>query len=158
MRLQQYMITELFDTKVPIKLKERDKNPFGETYYYEFLIDDYKYTFIGEFFKYPDKEEYKESSVLTVEFHQAGFYEITDAGDAFKVFSAVKSCLMDLLKKLPEKPDSISFSGTDSEPSRIKLYDRFAKVIPRILKGYKFIGKEHELDGKSYKFRSKKRR
>jgi len=146
MRLKDYLLTELFDTKVPIKLTLKDEHKENSVYTYEFGIDDLEYTFTGEI--YHDKHGIEgEETILSMEFALGGYYdrkeyEITGTGNALKVFSAVKLCVIDLMKQLKETPDIIEFSADYEEPSRVKLYDRFMKSIPKLLKNYKFDRRE----------------
>jgi hypothetical protein len=155
MRLQQYMITELFDTKVPIKFVGKDGGISEIGYEYAFDVDNEKYRFRGFFSHFSEH-----GSILSIEFDKDGSYEMTNVsgtGDTLKVFSAVKLCLLDLMKRLKTKPDTITFDADVSEPSRVRLYDRFMKMIPRVLKGYKFDKKITTGTEKDYYFKKKGR-
>ena len=143
MNIKDYLLSELFDSNVPIRFKAKDEHKENSVYYYEFAIDDLMYNFTAEI--YTDRHGIEgEKRILNMEFALGDFYSrkdyhITGTGNALQVFSAVKQCVLDLFnKRLKEKPDIISFSADDEEPSRVKLYDRFMKIIPRILKDFKF--------------------
>jgi hypothetical protein len=161
MRLQQYMITELFDTKVPIKLVDKNERKENSVYAYEFKVDDLAYSFTGEL--YHDRNGVEgEVNILDLEFALGGYfdrndYEITGTGNALKVFSGVKLCVLDLFKQLKIEPDIITFAADDNEPSRVKLYDRFMKALPKLLKGYKFDRNVKGRFNKNYKFKRKGR-
>jgi hypothetical protein len=65
--------------------------------------------------------------------HDSGT-DIIGSGQAFRVFATVSTILKEFIKS--KNPSMFHF--TAQEPSRIKLYDRFAKQIKKIA-GYKFI-------------------
>lgn len=59
-------------------------------------------------------------------------YDITDTGEAFTVFSTVAEFLEELIER--KNPGVIYFSG--EEPSRVRLYDTFAKKIVQRFPAY----------------------
>ena len=95
-----------------------------------FTIDDNKYVFKAET---SDMERWQ----ITFEIRGAGGkpHDISKTGNEFKVFATVAEILNEYLKKV--KPDNFWF--TAKEPSRAKLYDRFAKLIVRKHPKYKAV-------------------
>ena len=95
-----------------------------------FTIDDNKYVFKAET---SDMERWQ----ITFEIRGAGGkpHDISKTGNEFKVFATVAEILNEYLKKV--KPDIFWF--TAKEPSRAKLYDRFAKLIVRKHQKYKAV-------------------
>ena len=69
-------------------------------------------------------------------------------GDAFKIFATVAQCLKDFVASTPDV-NGLSFAGDKTETSRLKLYDRFAKMIPGIT-GFK--NKNSNFETGNYKF------
>jgi hypothetical protein len=63
-------------------------------------------------------------------------FKMTNQGNAVEIFATVKDIALHFFKKY--KPDTLVYfqAGLD-EPSRIKLYDRAAKMIGPALPGYK---------------------
>ena len=154
MRLKNYItLNELFDSNVPIKLDFKDDEKDYTWYNYEFKIDKIPYEFASTY--------NKEDDILDIEFTGDGDFSITNTGNALKVFSAVKKCLIDNLKIMKKEngtiPNSIRFEADVDEPSRVKLYNRFMKVLPKVLKDYKFDKKETVFGTKMYKFSKKGR-
>ena len=123
MRLKQYIINELFDTKVPIKKDWQEPTDIR----YSFIIDDKKYTFDGN----------NEKGIWEIVFTLRGdkssprgnksSTSITGTGNAPQVFAAVNKCLDIFLKKF--KPYQFWF--TAKEQSRKKLYKMMSKLITR---------------------------
>lgn len=60
-------------------------------------------------------------------------FDILGTGDQFVVFATVIAVLKDFVSRV--RPTRIEFSA--SEPSRIKLYNRFIALVGRSLIGYK---------------------
>jgi len=78
--------------------------------------------------------------------------DITNTGDAFRVFGTVKEILRSYLASVSNhngQPPLIVFSGKGSDPSRIKLYDRIANSIPKWIQGYK-LSNVNDHDGSRY--------
>jgi hypothetical protein len=70
--------------------------------------------------------------------------DVLGTGSAFKVFAAVAQAIKDFLKaadKRNEPVDTLIFTAATDQPSRVKLYDRFAKNFEKMF-GFRFIGKE----------------
>ena len=111
-----------------------------------FTIDDNKYVFKAET---SDMERWQ----ITFEIRGAGGkpHDISKTGNEFKVFATVAEILNEYLKKV--KPDNFWF--TAKEPSRAKLYDRFAKLIVRKHSKYKAVSSVNN-NKKFYEFEKKK--
>ena len=111
-----------------------------------FTIDDNKYVFKAET---SDMERWQ----ITFEIRGAGGkpHDISKTGNEFKVFATVAEILNEYLKKV--KPDIFWF--TAKEPSRAKLYDRFAKLIVRKHSKYKAVSSVNN-NKKFYEFEKKK--
>ena len=110
-----------------------------------FTIDDNKYVFKAET---SDMERWQ----ITFEIRGAGGkpHDISKTGNEFKVFATVAEILNEYLKKV--KPDNFWF--TAKEPSRAKLYDRFAKLIVRKHSKYKAVSSVNN-NKKFYEFEKK---
>ena len=110
-----------------------------------FTIDDNKYVFQAET---SDMERWQ----ITFEIRGAGGkpHDISKTGNEFKVFATVAEILNEYLKKV--KPDIFWF--TAKEPSRAKLYDRFAKLIVRKHPKYKAVSNVKS-NQKFYEFEKK---
>ena len=110
-----------------------------------FIIDDNKYVFQAET---SDMERWQ----ITFEIRGTGGkpHDISKTGNEFKVFATVAEILNDYLKKV--KPDIFWF--TAKEPSRAKLYDRFAKLIVRKHPKYKAVSNVKS-NQKFYEFEKK---
>ena len=110
-----------------------------------FTIDDNKYVFQAET---SDMERWQ----ITFEIRGAGGkpHDISKTGNEFKVFATVAEILNEYLKKV--KPDIFWF--TAKEPSRAKLYDRFAKLIVRKHQKYKAVSSVNN-NKKFYEFEKK---
>jgi hypothetical protein len=127
MRLQNYL-TEIFDTKVDIKVITSSKITFSAT----FTVDDIKYQFDAENLKstgadikqYWDVTFRRFGAVFQSPFDAVGNLETKEV---LSVFSAVKTAMLIFLKKY--KPETWLFSAKEKESSRVKLYDKFAKII-----------------------------
>jgi len=93
-----------------------------------FIIDDNKYVWKAET---SDQERWQ----VTFEIRGTGGkpHDISKTGNEFQVFATVAVILDEFVKKV--KPDIFWFSA--KEPSRAKLYDRFAKLITRKHSAYK---------------------
>ena len=111
-----------------------------------FIIDDNKYVFKAET---DDMERYQ----ITFEIRGTGGkpHDISKTGSEFKVFATVAEILNEYLKKV--EPDVFWFSA--KEPSRAKLYDRFAKLIVRKHPKYKAVNSVSN-NQKFYEFEKKK--
>ena len=110
-----------------------------------FTIDDNKYVFKAET---SDMERWQ----ITFEIRGAGGkpHDISKTGNEFKVFATVAEILNEYLKKV--KPEIFWF--TAKEPSRAKLYDRFAKLIVRKHPKYKAVNSVSN-NQKFYEFEKK---
>ena len=110
-----------------------------------FTIDDNKYVFKAET---SDMERWQ----ITFEIRGAGGkpHDISKTGNEFKVFATVAEILNEYLKKV--EPEIFWF--TAKEPSRAKLYDRFAKLIVRKHSKYKAVSSVNN-NKKFYEFEKK---
>lgn len=78
----------------------------------------------------------------TIQLYNQWKDDITNTGDAFKVFSTVLAILKDCLKRIDKeklKIEIIEFAADTGEPSRVKLYSRFADNIGKYLPGWKLF-------------------
>jgi len=118
-------INEIFDTKVNLKQKTTIR---GSSY--EFEVNKKKYNVDFDNLGFNSSEVYVTFSMV---YHpnRGRVYDtgIASSGDEFKVFSGVIQAFNEYLKT--EIPDIISFEGDLEEPSRIKLYDKFSKVMSK---------------------------
>lgn len=142
-RLTQYLSEKI---NLNYKLKASNTYDKGESYEIEFDVGDREYTFragkyslayehkkLKEFLGAPD---YKgNTKIWDVEFKEdyppyQDEHSITGTAgsQASEVFSAVAACMKQFV--LAKRPDFITFSAKES--SRIKLYNRLAKIIPRV--------------------------
>ena len=77
-----------------------------------------------------------EFSYVQINFeNEQGKMSITNTGDAFRVFASVFAILKKESRKI-QASDYITFASASSEPSRAKLYDRFARILKK--QGYKY--------------------
>lgn len=60
-----------------------------------------------------------------------GTIELSGGGDAQRIFATVIACLKDWLATEGQDAYGLSFAAAHNEPSRIKLYDRFARMMPK---------------------------
>ena len=67
--------------------------------------------------------------------NQKGWDILPSGGAAIKIFSVVLTALRQYLKTNPSV-ETIEFSADFSEPSRVKLYDRFFKHAETYLSGF----------------------
>ena len=111
-----------------------------------FTIDDNKYVFKAET---SDMERWQ----ITFEIRgtDGSPHDISKTGNEFKVFATVAEILNEYLKKV--KPEIFWF--TAKEPSRAKLYDRFAKLIVIKHRKYKAVSSVNN-NKKFYEFEKKK--
>jgi hypothetical protein len=62
--------------------------------------------------------------------------QITGTGNSIRVFSTILAVLKDAIKRNPDY-SKVIFSAKETEPSRIKLYSRFADNVGKYLPGWK---------------------
>ena len=105
--------------------------------------------------KYVFKAETSDMERLQITFEIRGTggkpHDISKTGNEFKVFATVAEILNEYLKKV--EPEIFWF--TAKEPSRAKLYDRFAKLIVRKHRKYKAVSSVNN-NKKFYEFEKKK--
>jgi len=143
MRLNNY-INEVFDTE--IKFTKR-KISWGIEY--EFEVNKKKYNVDFEAIM-DDYGNFDENAII-VTFDTFGMWRITGTGNEFQVFSGVIKCFDDYLKT--NSPKYIVFDA--HEPSRVKLYSKFANLFSKRYPKYKFIEKEKLHTGYMFKFERK---
>jgi len=145
MRLTQYLSEKI---NLNYKLKAANYYDKGDIYEIEFDVGDREYTFhAGEYsLAYEDKRlreflgapNYKgNTKVWDIEFREEfrrsplqDPHSITGTAgsQAMEVFSALAVCMKHFVLK--KRPDFITFSAKES--SRIRVYDRLAKIIPSV--------------------------
>jgi hypothetical protein len=70
--------------------------------------------------------------------------KILGTGNAFKVFAAVAQSIKEFLKDMDKKDepvDLLAFTAGTDHPSRVKLYDRFAKKFEKMF-GFMLIDRD----------------
>lgn len=113
-------VTETFD-----KPYEFEKvSAFGSVIY-RWTLDDGREA--GCMIKLEDSDENNWGLMFSVN----GEIRQTGTGDAQRIFATVIACFRDWLATEGKDANGIAFAGSLNEPSRIKLYDRFAKLMPR---------------------------
>jgi len=132
-RLIHYL-TEIFDSKVKIKLIFMDSNK----YIYQFFINDNKYNVIMRFRAYGVNIW---DITFALMYNDTEYSEdTTGTGNAFEVFAAVFKCIKDFAKR--EKPIyNIQIEVKRDDYSKIKLYDKLAKSKAKEF-GYKLLKKK----------------
>lgn len=84
-------------------------------------------------------------------FEIGGSHSLTGQGNAFRIFATVVACFNDWLATEGKNAEYIGFTADKKEPSRVKLYDRFARLLPRF--GFKDAEMDFETHGnKFYEF------
>jgi hypothetical protein len=86
-----------------------------------------------------------------ITFNVGGKFNITNKGDAFRIFATAK----DAVKRFMTAPqgkgaDRVYFSAKTSEPTRVKLYDKLAQMM--VKNGFKLHHTEMEGNQKYYYF------
>jgi hypothetical protein len=86
-----------------------------------------------------------------ITFNVGGKFNITNKGDAFRIFATAK----DAVKRFMTTPqgkgaDRVYFSAKTSEPTRVKLYDKLAQMM--VKNGFKLHHTEMEGNQKYYYF------
>jgi len=85
-----------------------------------------------------------------------GASHVTNAGDAFKVFATVAKILKTYLNKY-KTVRSFTFNSDMSEPSRVKLYNTMARMMPKFITNFKYVGSDEDIDIKTYRFEKVKK-
>lgn len=123
MRAKEF-ITELFDKPLPYKWTDQSISKLGDCKWIgEFHTNDNKILGYIEFLY--DKDDNKASIAFTVN----GRFAISGEGHAIEIFSTVAKMFDEFL--MSTHPLHIHFSANANEQSRIKLYDRFSKLISK---------------------------
>ena len=125
MRLNDYYITEKLDLNVPIKIAANNAFTWQAT----FEVDGEKYQFVADL---DDTDDEGSWGVTFWDMSISGTFtrgstRITGkmGTKALPVFSGVASAFKKFIKQ--RKPDNFFFSA--EEPSRVKLYNRLAKML-----------------------------
>ena len=167
MRLTQYLSEKI---NLNYKLKAANYYDSGHKWEVEFDIGDKEFTFMAKEYQLATEspkirtflgapKDYKGSTTLwDLEFAQdvssGKEHYITGkaGGQASEVFSAVATATKQFILK--KRPDYFTFSGR--EPSRKRLYDRFAKMIVKVSSGsYEYLGKLPLFGDEVYVFKHK---
>lgn len=131
------LLLEIFNK--PEKWQVKEDNDYG--FIAKFAIDDKQYEFVAE---QEDEDQY------VVDFFLMGkswpTTELTNTGDSLQVFATIVHIFKTFLTK--RKPKIIEFSA--KENSRIKLYDRMAKLLNAA--GYSSVDAPQSTSAKNYKF------
>jgi hypothetical protein len=106
-----------------------------------------------------EKDEEGEVKYISVEFSALKYVDgrflttqaKTGTGDAFRIFATVGAVLKRYLDENPEIT-RFEFSGDKDEPSRIKLYDTMAKMLPKFIPQFKLIEIEKGFMFNHYQF------
>lgn len=86
-------------------------------------------------------------------FHDhAGSHSVTNQGDAFRIFATVIECIKNFTASYPYVK-KLQFSSETKEPSRVKLYNRMAAMMPRL--GWEVDAGESNEDFQNYHFKRK---
>jgi hypothetical protein len=126
-------IFEVFDSPYSAQLGRSDSS--GD-YEVDVTLPDGSYLYISF-----EKIE-GEGASYVVEFSKNGLHDVTNEGDAYRIFSTVLKVIIEFVKKV--QPMSITFGadketgdpGTKTPTGRVKLYDRMVKKYADKL-GYK---------------------
>jgi hypothetical protein len=139
-RFNEYLITEKFNYNYPLKVVANNKY----TWQAHFTVDDTLYKFAADMEEEPSAMEFgtasQEWSVVFFNMSKPGRFGIGNSeitGDkgtsALRVFSGVATALSRFIKD--RKPPVFFFSA--EERSRVRLYDRLAKMIVKLFR-YKY--------------------
>lgn len=80
--------------------------------------------------------EFQDMAIVTFEDAAHGV-DLTNDGDAFRIFSTVAAVVKQFVTTRPDIQELV-FSAAKDSPSRIKLYDRFAKSLPKYIPRFEF--------------------
>ena len=141
MRLQKYLITEIFDSDVEVTV-QREKSIFHE-YVYE--IGGIPYIFAA------NKEKDIWNIVFYAKINGKNKVNVTNTGNPAQVFAAALKSINIFLNKV--KPDRFAF--TAKEVSRQRLYDRISNATDRYMPGYDLVSIEDKKKKKEYTFEKK---
>lgn len=76
----------------------------------------------------------------------------TGKGDAFRVFATVAAIVKEYVAKSQAQIDELTFTGKTKDPSRIKLYDRIARSLPKVIPEFNLKGSGSDGVDKVYYF------
>lgn len=130
------MITELMDAPYSVKPNEMSNRA---EFIYDFTSDSGEKYIITLY-------KMKAFNGVTIAFSTRKTYSPTGTGDAYRIYATVLKVLKDYIAN--ENPSRIFFSsspiaGQEGDSSRNKLYDAFAKALPRVLPDFKFVDKKN---------------
>jgi hypothetical protein len=125
---EKMKLFEVMNTTIPYKWKQAPA-PHHAMSAATFVVGDLTYhvTFQHQSIATDDGEEYQ-GAVLAFaakDKHNDYHENITGSGNALRIFGTVYTILQDFIEHA--QPDAIMFSADKDEPSRVSLYNRFAK-------------------------------
>jgi len=123
----------------PVEWKTIEDNDYG--YAARFEIGGLTYEFVAE----TEDEDHMDIDFFLMK-KDGPTTAVTNTGNALQVFATVIAIIKKVISK--RKPATIAFSA--KEGSRIKLYDRLAKLLPSI--GYSLVSTKTNAGGKGYEF------
>lgn len=97
----------------------------GTSYIADFDVGDINYEFEAHETDGDDDDPDYYTIEFTANIGRKATQEITNTGNSISVFATIKAMIHEFIKL--NKPKAILF--TAKEPSRVKLYDRFAKLF-----------------------------
>ena len=147
----KYLINEVLNQPLSYTWKYKSK----EWWEGVFKIDKTKYNVtIGKYIESGDTEIWELTFNMSSSVHRE-VGNVTGTGHSFQVFATVKKMLLEFLKS--KKGDDFELRFSAKEPSRKKLYDKFANMINKdtYLKFDKTRNREYANLSAVYFFRSK---
>jgi hypothetical protein len=78
--------------------------------------------------------------------------DVTGKGDAFRIFATVAAVTKEAISKSKTPISELMFKGKTKDPTRIKLYDRIARSLPRFLPDFRSKGEGSDGVDKVYYF------
>lgn len=123
-------VFELFDARVPVEVLSNTDTKFRA----RFMAGKQAYIFEASGVRQDPATGLK--NLWHVEFKHEQYRSdgnyATGTGDEFKVFSAVKQLMDQLVRKIEDvQIGGIIFEGTTLEPTRLKIYARYANQLAR---------------------------
>ena len=136
----QIILNELFDSKIKLNVTEDNAHKFSAFFkvpmenkedFFEFQFTADKGVWNG-----PNQDEDMWEILFLRSYHAPGADAIGLFGDmtskeTLATFSGVKAALLKWYNS--QKPDYFSFTAKSDEKSRVKLYNKFAKIIAKKL-------------------------
>jgi len=137
------LVLEIFDSPVPFTFVPSE----GEDHHYVAKFDVNGKSYTAQI--YTDDEMGFENWII--EFDLKGKTHLTGTGGEIAVFATVYKILEKFVTKV--EPESFSFSSTDHEPSRVKLYTRMANNLSKKF-GYELKIENDGVDETHFQFTS----